>query len=194
MPTAEKIATVEELTATIQAAKAIYLTSFTGIDVASDTELRRKLRDVATDYRVVKNRLAKRAAEAAGVGALSEHLTGPTSIAFAKDDPVAPARILEQFINAGGKLAIKSGFMDGRVLTQEQVKSLATLPSRDELLARVVGGVQAPLYGFAAVLTGLLRNLVGVIGAIEKQQREAMGADAATATPEAGDAGQPAAS
>jgi large subunit ribosomal protein L10 len=172
MPTAQKTARVAELAAIMAEAKAIYLADYTGIDVASDTELRRKLRDASTDYQVVKNRLAKIAAEEAGVGALCEYLTGPTAIAFAQDDPIAPAKIIDEFGSAGGKLAIKSGFMEGRLLTEEQVKALAKLPSREALLGQVVGGVQAPLYGFAAVLTGLLRQLVGVVSAIEEKERE----------------------
>jgi len=175
MPTAEKIEKVEELTAIMAGAKAIYLADFTGIDVASVTELRNKFREASIDYRVVKNRLAKRAAEAAGISGMDEFLTGPTAIAFTKEDLVAPAKILQDFIDAGGQLAIKTGFVDGQLLAEEQIKVLAKLPSRDGLLGQVVGGVQAPLYGLAAVLNGLLRNLVGVIAAIEKQQQEDAG-------------------
>jgi large subunit ribosomal protein L10 len=172
MPTAKKIAQVDELTATMTEAKAIYLADFTGIDVAAVTGLRRQLREASTEYQVVKNRLARRAAEAAGVSELSDHFTGPTAIAFAQDDPIAPAKIFSDFIRAGGKLSIKSGFLDGRLLTEEQVKELAKLPSREQLLGQVVGVIQAPLSGFAAVLAGLLRNLVGVVSAIEEKQRD----------------------
>lgn len=175
MPTVEKTARIEELTSIMSGAKALYLADFTGIDVASDTDLRRKLRDNSVEYQVVKNRLAKRAAEAAGIEQLSEFLAGPTAIAFAQDDPIAPAKVLQEFIDGGGKLAIKTGLLEGRLLSEEQVTALAKLPSKEQLLGQVVGGIQAPLYGLAGVLTGLLRNLVGTIAAIEEKQREDSG-------------------
>jgi len=179
MPTTEKIEKVAQLAASMTEAKAIYLADFTGIDVAAITDLRRKLREASIDYEVVKNRLAKRAAEAAGLDDMMEFFNGPTAIAFSSDDPVAPAKILQDFIDAGGKLAIKTGFLDGQLLSEEQVKELASLPSREQLLGKVAGGIQAPLHGLASVLNGLLRNLVGVIAAIEEKQQGASGEEAA---------------
>ena len=169
MPTTEKIAKIEELTKILAGAKAIYLADFTGIDVTSVTELRQKLRAASVEYQVVKNRLAKRAAEAAGIGQLGAHLTGPTAIACANEDPLAAAKIMQDFIDAGGKLTIKSGIFEGRLLSEEQVKELAKLPSKEQLLGQVVGGIQAPLFSLVWVISGLLRNLVGVIAAIEKE-------------------------
>ena len=180
MPTAEKVESVEKLTTTMAEAKAIYLADFTGIDVASVSALRDKLREASVEYQVVKNRLAKRAAEAAGIPGLNQYFTGPTAMAFAQEDPVAPVKILQRFIDAGGKLALKTGFLDGQLLSEEQLEVLAKLPSREELLGMVVGRVQGPLSGLAAVLSGLLRNLVGVIAAIEKEQEE--GSDEAPAS------------
>jgi large subunit ribosomal protein L10 len=180
MPTAEKTARVAELATAMTEAKAIYLADFTGIDVASVTALRRQLRGAGTDYQVVKNRLAKLAAHDAGIDLLAPHLTGPTAVAFANEDPVAPAKVLDQFIAGGGKLVIKTGYVDGQVLTQDQVRALAKLPSRVELLSRVVGGVQAPLSGFASVLAGVLRKLVGTLAALEESRRTE-GGDAAAA-------------
>jgi large subunit ribosomal protein L10 len=175
MPTSEKIDKVEELKIAISGAKAIYLADFTGIDVAAVTELRNKLRAADVTYHVVKNRLAKRAVEAAGISGLDEHLVGPTAIAYSKEDPLAPAKILQDFADGDKTFAIKAGFMDGQVLSADEVKVLAKLPSREELLSRVVSGVQSPLYGFASVLSGLLRNLVGVVAAIEEKQKEGSG-------------------
>ena len=172
MPTEEKIGTVEQLTELLNGSKAVYLADFTGIDVASVTELRKQLPEAEVGYRVVKNRLAKRAAEAAGLNDFAEFFTGYTAIVYSHEDPLAPAKILQTFIDNGGKLAIKSGYMDGQVMAPEQVKILAALPGREELIAKVLGSIQSPLYGFASVLNGLLRNLVGVLGAIEEQQRE----------------------
>lgn len=172
MPTAEKVAKVNELTQKMAGAKAIFLADFTGLDVASVTTLRSQLRKASVEYAVVKNRLAKRAAQEAGIADLDQYFTGPTAIAFAKDDPVEPAKILQKFIDAGGKITIKSGLVDGQVISSDQFKALASLPSRGQLLAKVVGAVQGPLYGLSGVLSGLLRNLVGVVAAIEKKQGE----------------------
>ncbi len=175
MPTSEKIEKVEELTAAMAGAKAIYLADFTGIDVAKVTGLRNQLRDAEIGYHVVKNRLAKRAAEAAGLAGLGEHFVGPTAIAFSNDDPIAPAKILQDFADKDESFSIKSGFMDGKILSADEVKALSKLPSREELLSKLLGSVQSPLYGFAGVLTGLLRNLVGVVAAIEEKQRTGAG-------------------
>lgn len=174
MPTAEKNATVSDLSQKMSQADAIYLADFSGIDVAAVTQLRRTLREAGVEYEVVKNRLAKLAAVDAGID-LGAHLEGPTAMAFAKDDPIAPAKILQDFIDAGGKLAIKTGYVDGQVLTAEAVGQLARLPSRDELIAKVLGSVQAPLYGFAAVLNGLLRGTVVALAAIRDQKAGAEG-------------------
>ena len=171
MPTSEKVDKVEELTAAMSNAKAIYLADFTGLDVAKVTGLRNKLRDAEVGYQVVKNRLAKRAAAEAGISGLDEHLVGPTAIAYTSEDPIAPAKILQDFADEGDTLSIKSGFMDGQVLSPDEIKDLSKLPSREELLGKVLGSVQSPMYGLAGVLNGLLRNLVGVIGAIEEKQK-----------------------
>ena len=171
MPTAEKIATIDEMTEAIATSKAIVLADFTGLDVASVTELRNKCREASVNYQVVKNRLAKLAAVEVGLGVLEGHLSGPTAVAFAQDDPIEPARIIQKFIDGGGKLVIKAGVMDGKLLGADEVERLASLPSRDELIAKTIGAIQGPLYGLSAVLTGLLRNLVGTLSALEEQRR-----------------------
>lgn len=172
MPTAEKVAKVSELTQKMAGSKAIFLADFTGLDVAAVTALRSQLRHASVEYEVVKNRLAKRAAQEAGIAGLDRYFVGPTAIAFAGDDPVEPAKILQKFIDAGGKITIKSGLVDGQIISADQFKALATLPSRDQLLGQVVRAVQGPLSGLAGALSGLLRNLVGVVDAIEKKKSE----------------------
>jgi large subunit ribosomal protein L10 len=171
MPTTEKTEKVQELTAALVDAKAIYLADFTGVDVARVTELRNKLRDADIGYHVVKNRLAKRAAEAAGLDGLDAYLSGPTAIAISKEDLIAPAKILQELADEEGQFAIKSGFADGKLISSEEIEVLSKLPSREELIAKVLGSVQSPLYGLAGVLNGLLRNLVGVIAAIEEKEK-----------------------
>ncbi len=171
MPTTEKIESVERLKETISESRSIVLADFSGIDVAAVTELRNKLREASVTYEVVKNRLAKRAIEDAGIDGLSDYLTGPTAMAVAVEDPLAPAQVLQKFIDDGGKIAIKSGLLDGEVMTPDQVKALALLPSREELLATTVGTIQGPLAGLVRVLNGLLSNMGGVVAAIEEKAR-----------------------
>ena len=172
MATAEKEARVEELKVIMAEAKGFYLADFTGIDVASVTELRNKLRDADVQYQVIKNRLAIRAAEEVGIAGLKEYFTGPTALAYSKEDPIAPAKILQDFVDDGGKIQIKTGFMEGEVMAADRVEALAKLPSKEELLGKVVASVQSPLYGLSSVLNGLLRGLVGALSAIEKQRVE----------------------
>ena len=175
MPTEQKTETIKDLSQQMAEAKSIVLADYTGLDVAAVTQLRRSLRSASVDYRVVKNRLAKRAASDAGLASLEEFFNGPTAMAFAREDPLEPVRVLQKFVDGGGKLAIKSGFIDGQVLSPEQVKDLASLPSRDELIGRVIGSVQSPLRGLVGVCNGLLRNLVGVLAAIEADKSQETG-------------------
>lgn len=172
MPTAEKVEKVSELSQKMTAAKSIFMADFTGLDVASVTALRRTLRSAAVDYQVVKNRLAKRAAADAGLEVITEYLSGPTAMVFAREDPLEPARILQSFIDKGGKLALKSGLLDGELLSPDQVKQLALLPTRDQLIAQLMGTVLGPLYGLSGVLAGLLRSLVGTLAALEESRRD----------------------
>lgn len=173
MPTAEKSATVSDLSQKMSQADAIFLADFSGIDVESVTQLRRSLREAGVEYQVVKNRLAKRAANDAGLSNLGDYLEGPTAMAFVQDDPVAPAKILQKFIDDGGKLAIKTGYVDGQILTAEAVGQLAKLPSREELVGKLLGSVQSPLFGLAGVLNGLLRGVTLAVAAIRDQKSEA---------------------
>ena len=177
MPTDEKRESVADLSRKMSQARSIFLADFTGVDVESVTRLRRSLRGASVEYEVVKNRLAKLAVEDAGLEGLGDFLRGPTAMAFAQDDPVAPAKILQQFIDDGGRLAIKSGYLDGRVLTADRVEELSRLPSREELLGRVVSSVQSPIYGFGSILSGLLRSTIGVLSAIEEQKRNDQSTD-----------------
>ncbi len=170
MATVEKEAKVEELKAIMVEAKGFYLADFTGIDVAAVTELRNKLRDADVQYQVIKNRLAIRAAKEAGIAGIEEYFSGPTALAYSIEDPIAPAKILQDFVGDGGKIQIKTGYMEGEILAADKVEALAKLPSKEELLGKVAASVQSPLYGLGGVLNGLLKGLVGALSAIEKQR------------------------
>ncbi|PZN10431.1 MAG: 50S ribosomal protein L10 [Bacillota bacterium] len=169
---AEKVALVEQLTEKLQRAQAVVLTDFRGLDVAATNELRARLRKEGVEYRVVKNTLIRRAAAQAGIEGLDSLLEGPTALAFGYDDPVVPARELARFAKDFNQLQIKGGILQGRVIDTKEIQRLAELPSRDELLAKVVGGVQAPLYGLVGVLTATLRSFVYAVDAL-RRQREA---------------------
>lgn len=169
---AEKVALVEQLTEKLQRAQAVVLTDFRGLDVAATNELRARLRKEGVEYRVVKNTLIRRAAAQAGIEGLDSLLEGPTALAFGYDDPVVPARELARFAKDFNQLQIKGGILQGRVIDTKEIQRLAELPSRDELLAKVVGGMQAPLYGLVGVLTATLRSFVYAVDAL-RRQREA---------------------
>jgi large subunit ribosomal protein L10 len=173
MPRPNKVAIVEEITADMKATNAYYLVDFRGITVTEATELRSRLRNVDASLTVVKNTLAKRAAVEAGVEGLDVLLEGPTAIAFCRGDLVAPAKVLQGFIREKKKLVIKGGYLQSRVLQAAQVEQLATLPSREELIAKLVGGIAAPLYGLANVLTGPIRGLVVTLDQIREQRAKA---------------------
>jgi len=173
MPRPNKVAIVEEITADMKATEAYYLVDFRGITVTEVTDLRSRLRAVEANLTVVKNTLAKRAAAEAGVEGLDDLLRGPTAIAFCRGDLVAPAKVLQGFIREKKKLSIKGGYLQSRVLQPAQVEQLATLPSREELIAKLVGGIAAPLYGLANVLTGPMRGFVVVLDQIREQKAQA---------------------
>ncbi|HID95434.1 MAG TPA: 50S ribosomal protein L10 [Candidatus Latescibacteria bacterium] len=166
----EKRKMVDQLAEIISTAKGIYLTDFTGLDVASITELRRRLKEASASYRVVKNTLARLAVEKAGRVELKEFLDGPTGIVHTRSDPLAPAKCLVELVKRNQRPKIKSGFVEGQILKPIDVMSLAALPSKEELLGQVVCGMAAPLTSLLAVLQELPRRLVGTLDALEKRQ------------------------
>lgn len=168
----QKAAAVAELQEKLSKAQGAVLADFRGMNVAQSNQLRRQMREANVEFKVVKNTLALRAAKEVGLDDLAEHLVGPTAIAFGYDDPVVAAKALQKFIKESGLLTVKAGILEGRVISADEVKTLADLPGREELLAKVAGGFTAPLAGFAGALSGLLRNLAYVLDAV-RQQKEA---------------------
>ncbi|MBE3585258.1 MULTISPECIES: 50S ribosomal protein L10 [Desulfofundulus] len=171
MPTREeKQAILADLTEKFRKSKAAVLTDFRGLDVTSMTRVRRRLRESGSELKVAKNTLTRLAAKEAGLEGLEPYLEGPTAIAFGYEDPVAPAKVLSELAREFKQLEIKAGILEGKVIDVEAVRRLADLPSREVLLAKVAGGMKAPLYGFACSLQGLLRNLVYVLDAVRRQK------------------------
>ncbi len=169
----EKEAVVAELKKNLSAAKGAVLTDYRGLTVAQDTQLRRKLRESAVEYKVVKNTMTRIAANELGISALDQFLEGPTAIAFSTVDPVTPAKIISQFSKDNKILEIKAGLVEGKVIDVEGVKALANLPPREVLLAKLCGCMQAPIAGMVNVLQGNIRNLVYALEAVRKAKESA---------------------
>jgi len=161
---------VAELAERLKGTKAAFLADYRGLNVGKATELRRKLRAAGVEYRVVKNTLLRLAARGTPVACLDAELKGPTAIALVTGDPVAPAKALVEFAKANQKFELKAGMLDGKLLRPEDVKALADLPSREVLLARLLGTLNAPTGNFVGVLAAIPRSLVQVLSAIKDQK------------------------
>jgi len=164
----EKEQLVTELTDKIKGAQALYYTDFTGLNVKRMTQLRRELRRAGVEYVVIKNTLALRAVNESGL--VGDRLRGPTGIVVASD-ALAGARVLTDFAKANDqKPAIKGGMFDGRSIDADQVKALANMPSREQLLAELGAGFMAPLAQFAGAMNGMLTMMVGALEALRVQK------------------------
>ena len=176
--TDKKRAIVAELKDQLTNSKGVVLTSYKGLTVAMDTELRRELRQAGVTYHVVKNSMMKIAAEEAGLNELAEHLEGTTAMGFSKEDAVAPAKVICDFMKKNkledqGILIVKAGLVEGKVINDKEVKALANLPSREELIAKLLGSMNAPIANTVGVLSAIIRNFVYVVDAIrEKKEKE----------------------
>ncbi len=180
MPTEEKVKEVAELEDRIKRAAIAISTDYRGLTVTEMTELRRKLREAGVEYRVVKNTLASIAAKNAGKDGLIKLLEGPTAIAFGYKDLTSPVKALTDYIRAArSALKIRGAIMDQEVLSEAQVQTLATLPPREVLLSRVMGGIKGPLYSLAFALASQQQKLLYVLSQRAKQMPQQETAPAA---------------
>ena len=171
MPNIEaKQAIVQEIADKMKNAQGTVVVDYRGLNVEEVTELRKKARENNIDYKVYKNSMMRFAAKEAGVEGLLDVLVGPTAIAFCEDDPVAPAKLINDFAAAHKALEIRAGVVEGKVLDVAGVKELAELPPREVLVAKVLGGLNAPISGFANVLNANLKGLVVALNAIAEQK------------------------
>ena len=167
----DKSKLVTELKAKLEGAKALYYTDFSGLQVKKMTDLRRRLRKANVEYVVIKNTLALRALKEAGL--LAPSLKGQTGLVIAKKDAVAAAKVLADFAKENEQRpAVKGGMMDGRALDVDQVKKLASMPSREQMLAELGAGLQSPLAAFAGALNGLFYMMVGALEARRAQLQQ----------------------
>ena len=176
---AEKAATVADLTARLKASSTAVLADYRGMTVGQMRDLRTKLRGGGIEMVVVKNTLARRAAVAAGYEPLTAELVGPIAMLFAVDDVSAPARILNDYIRANRKMVIKGGLLEGQVIKADAVTELADLPSREVLLSRLLGAMQAPLGNLASVLQAPLTKFARTLDAVRSQKESPSPAAAA---------------
>ena len=167
----QKAAVIDELTAQLQEAQAVYAVDYRGTSVPQAAELRTRLRDADTRFRVVKNTLTERAADKAGADALKGYLDGPTALVFVNGDAAVAAKALADFRRASGLLTFKGGWMGGDVLSPDQIDAIARLPSRDVLYGRLVGMVASPLTGLASALNGLIGGLARQLQQIAEQKQ-----------------------
>src|SRR6185295_9051201 len=167
----EKQELVTELKDKIKGAKALYYTDFTGLNVKRMTELRRRFRKAGVEYLVIKNTLALRAINESGLKA--PRLRGPTGVVVSKD-PVTAAKLLSDFAKENEQRpSVKGGLLDGAVIDEAQVKKLASMPSRDQMLAELGAGLMSPMAAFVGALNGLLYMMVGALEALKAQKEGA---------------------
>lgn len=176
--TEKKKAVVAELKQHLTESKGIVFTGYRGLTVAQDTALRRELRAAGVTYHVVKNTMTRLAAKEAGLDGLAEHLEGTTAMAFSTEDAVAPAKVICGFIKKNkledaGILTVKVGVVEGKVIDAGEVKALASLPSREELIAKLLGSMNAPIANTVGVLQGVIRKAVYVLDAIREKKQSA---------------------
>lgn len=148
----------------------VLLTDYQGLTVAEISELRSKLRSLKCEYKVIKNTLSKIALEKMGLNDFAKNFEGPTAVAFEKGDPVSAAKVIVDFTKEHAKLKIKAGMLGEKLLSIDDIKSLASLPSREVLLARLLGSMQSSVSGFVNVLAGVPRKFVYGLEAIRKQK------------------------
>lgn len=158
----EKKAIVADLSEKMKNASAGVFVDYSGITVAEDTEMRRKLREANVDYSVVKNTLVRFAIDSAGYNELDSILNGTTALAVSMDDPVAPARIIKEYADKlDGHFEIKGGFMDGKVLSIDEINKVASIPALPVLQAQFLGTMLAPIANFACVIKAIAEKMGG---------------------------------
>lgn len=169
----QKQAEVAALVEKLQGAIAGVVVDYKGITVADDTKLRKELREAGVEYTVIKNSILRRACDQVGFEGLKDCLVGSTALAISSNDAVAPAKILNKYAEESkGTFSIKAGFVEGNIIDANGVADLAKLPSREELVAMTLRGLNAPIAGLANVLNGNIRGLVIALNQIREKQEQ----------------------
>lgn len=168
----EKEATVQEITETFKNATSIFVTDYQGLNVEKISQFRRNCREKSVEYKVIKNTLARIAAKNAGFEQMADYLQGPSAIAYTFEDPSSPAKVISDFAKENDKPQIKMSLFEGVFYGPEKVEQIASLPTKDELLSKMVGSLKSPIQGFAGCLSGLLGNFVRTLDAVREQKEK----------------------
>jgi large subunit ribosomal protein L10 len=172
----EKEQTVADLASGFSGATFVSLVAFKGLNVPQISSLRHELRAAGTEFRVVKNTLARRAIKGTDLEQLEEHFAGSTAVAMTTQDPTAPAKILAKFAKDHPKLEVRIGLLSGKPLSKENIASLSKLPSREVLLSMLLGTLKAPSSGLVYVLSGVLSKFVRTLAAIQQEKEKSASA------------------
>lgn len=165
----EKSENVSKVKEMMENASAIFLTDYNGVNVEDINDLRNQFRNEGVSYKVFKNTLVKRALEESGkYEKLADHLVGMTSFAFAADNPVAPAKIIKKYFDKNNKLLLKACYIENEYYDGSSLDTLASLPSKQDLVAGIIGSINAPASGIVGAINAVMRDLVSVIDEVSK--------------------------
>lgn len=168
MPNPKKVEQLEDIKLALKSSTAVYFLDYQGLNVADISALRRKLKESKAVFKVAKNTLLKIALDEAGLGSV-EVLKGPTGVMLTTEDPVVPLKVLMEFAKDKEAIKPKGGFLEGRFYDAAQMRELAKLPSKNELLAQILGSLQLPVQGLLWALQGPMANLVFTLQAIAEK-------------------------
>ena len=168
----EKTQEIEALRSALQSRPPTFVLAYRGLSVNQVSSLRKKVRATSSRYRVVKNRLALRVIKGTPYEGLAPHFEGPTAFAYSSKDPAALAKALEEFTKENQSLQIKAGLIDGRLLDQQAIKTLASLPSREVLVARLLSVLNSPMVRLVTVMKAPARNLVRALDEIARKKTQ----------------------
>ena len=167
----EKTEVISEVKELLESSTAVYLTDYSGINVEDISDLRSQFRKEGVRYKVFKNNLFKRALDESGkFEKLADHLTGMTGFAFTSTNPVAPAKIINKYFDEKEKLSLKACYIEGEYYDSSHLKTLATLPSKNELIAGIMGSLDSPVSGIVGAINAVIRDLANVIDQISKRE------------------------
>ncbi len=168
----EKSAMIQELSDTVAKAPHAFLIDYTGISVPAVTDLRRQIRGTKAEYLVVKNTFALRAIKGKPLEALAEHFSGMTAVAYSQTDVVALAKVIHTFGKTNPHVKVKAALLDGKAVPAASLETLATMPSRNELIAKLLGLMQSPVRRLVTVLSAPHRNVAATIAAVARQKEQ----------------------
>lgn len=167
----QKKEVVENLKEKLLKAKSIILVDYRGLTVEEDTELRNTLRKANIEYKVIKNAIILFATKDSDLGGLAPYLKGPTALALSYDDELTTSKVLYDFAKKNDKFEVKAGAIEGKIITLDDIKSLASIPSKEVLISKMLGSLNSPIAGLVNVLNGNIRGLVVALNAIAQKKQ-----------------------